>query len=628
LLTQKNINNDPVERIVELERDANGQSLLVSLRRERDAAPVVERWTRNGGGGWNTSRSQDAPKVFGKRPTFVYQQQGGTTATPETTCTISVSNPSATSILSFRAPIPNLPIERVFSSVAGFEIDRYAISSDGAIWFHVDTLVNVDQSVTPTLSSLGNWIGLTDSLGQAGFLYIESTVRDNCITTLGGQNNATNEYIHVGTLAEQCGYIPIFYSRTSAFFDNPVADPYKPSYPYSDDIKVRPIPGTTEAEIGVFWGIRIHVGSNYPVDGNGNPITITDISHFRDVRALGAQYGDRTNTGDTSLRVTSNRTFTPLHRYTNANNELWFLIEYEGSLGWVRSDLLNVSNCTQEIPFLEDPNDVRLNLNTFYDALLPVSRGKESFAPNPAYWAPFGECLPYRYSLILQRCAYEVYRDLYQEFEDQNTSLTFGDLVAIIMLGEFGDSINPAQPFANLNQPEKYFVEAAARNLAEVCAYNYEPVQTEAIRCNLRGLMQMLLQVQSFYQTTNVDELLFRNGARFTDFENFVTLIFDDPNWRLGINGSVPLQWGNWLSTNSNNVYTTAENILRGIDVPVNVSPIPDLLWVYVMPNTSPLLMNGTVFAIRNFPSPVDGGCSYTFAITIVNHGLGQTESC
>jgi hypothetical protein len=64
----------------------NGQSLLVSLRRERDAAPVVERWTRNGGGGWNTSRSQDAPKVFGKRPTFVYQQQGGT-ATPEPTAT-------------------------------------------------------------------------------------------------------------------------------------------------------------------------------------------------------------------------------------------------------------------------------------------------------------------------------------------------------------------------------------------------------------------------------------------------------------------------------------------------------------------------------------------------------------
>jgi hypothetical protein len=63
-----------------LSMSADGQKLLVTIRRVRDTTDVVERWERVGGG-WDTTRPENEPIVRGKRPTFVYQQQGGT-ATP------------------------------------------------------------------------------------------------------------------------------------------------------------------------------------------------------------------------------------------------------------------------------------------------------------------------------------------------------------------------------------------------------------------------------------------------------------------------------------------------------------------------------------------------------------------
>jgi hypothetical protein len=48
-----------------------------------------------------------------------------------------------------------------------------------------------------------------------------------------------------------------------------------------------------------------------------------------------------------------------------------------------------------------------------------------------------------------------------------------------------------------------------------------------------------------------------------------------------------------------------------------------------VTPNSNPLLVNGQVFAIRNYPAAVAGSCQpYTFAITTASPGLGQTEAC
>jgi hypothetical protein len=104
LLTQKNINKDPVERIVELERDANGQW------RERVIEVNGERVRR-----------------YGKQPTFVYQEQIVPTATLVATptprpviCTGRVANLDVP--LNVR-PTPGTSFERLGLLYSGDTLD-------------------------------------------------------------------------------------------------------------------------------------------------------------------------------------------------------------------------------------------------------------------------------------------------------------------------------------------------------------------------------------------------------------------------------------------------------------------------------------------------------------------------
>jgi hypothetical protein len=339
---------------------------------------------------------------------------------------------------------------------------------------------------------------------------------------------------------------------------------------------------------------------------------------------------------DSSLRVTVDRTFEPIGLFVNAINETWVLVRYYDSLGWIRRDLVNIDACSGELPMLA-PDDPRLDLNAYYASNLPFAVGPDAPAPNPADWAPFAECInEYSYSRILERCAYQVYVDLYNSpsFQSPGNALTLGNMLAIVINGEFGaDLVDPTTPFEALSQPQRYFVEAAARNLAGTCALNsYQPSLTEPTRCNVRGLMQFLLQVQSFYNTTNVNDLLgevneVESLLLFQRYAQLIDYAFQRAEWRMGAVGTVPFQWGNWLATNANGVYTTAAEIINNIPSrPVNVTVAGS--WVYINLGTSPLLVDDRIFAIRNYPSDEDGGCSYTFAITIVLPRLGITESC
>ncbi|MDX2137842.1 MAG: hypothetical protein SF123_07075 [Chloroflexota bacterium] len=459
---------------------------------------------------------------------------------------------------------------------------------------------------------------------------------------------------------EECGILPFYYTPSLKTRDGAGGNGVGVYRLYSDDVNVRSRPSdSNDVEvIGVFWGVAVGEGTGentvitppvvdpatniaQPINSGNQPIyfNTNNLDQFRNVEQQGVQYGNRAEPDgripDSSVRVTKNRVFAPLG-YSVLNGDRtnsWLLIQYNGSLGWIPPRSYTVINCTHPIPYIEE-NDLRRDLIAYYDSTLPFSVGADAVAPDPNLtngWVPFGECVPGRqYSLILRRCAFEVYRNLYNDPRFQDPKLTFGDVVAIVMLGEFGDSIeNPSLPFESLTQPQRYFVEAAGRNIAGECAYNYAPSASDPIRCNLRGLMDVLLQVQSFYQVTDINQLLERNGLRYTRFAILAERVFQDTNWRLGASGSVPYQWGNWFATNGNGVYTTAQGILNGTSsVPPNV--VAEAPWVYVIPNSSPLLVNGTVFAIRNYSdTEVPAPCPpYTFAITTADPELGQTESC
>ncbi len=453
---------------------------------------------------------------------------------------------------------------------------------------------------------------------------------------------------------DDCGYAPFPSQRQT-----PNAHTAADENQFATLVKFRSAPTTQAKQVGKFWGVKVNA-ANQPVNAQGGVIHI-DFEGYRNVSALGVVHRNNQavgaqERGNVTYR-TDNRRFIPLYQHSPGDGYVWYLVEYNGSLGWIRRDLVNVDRC-RTLPTLP-AGDARLNLDTYYATQLPVSRGAAAIAPDPATWAPFGECVPgTTLSRALERCAYELYKQVYEDARFRSNgraNLKLQDVLGIVMLGEFGTDL-PTRPYNQLNPPQKYFLEAAARNFAQVCAQRGHtpgpqappPAYTNPISCNLPGMTQVLLQVQSFYQEYHTDRSASDNVREVTEkrsntglityknyADTFANLIFNHPQWSQGLSSPppVPFQWGNWLQGNPNRVYETAEGIVNGrITKPANVSTLQlgRVTWVHVVPNQITPLIKNSIYAAYNVDAdPTQGdACQYTFAITISNHGLGETQGC
>jgi hypothetical protein len=432
----------------------------------------------------------------------------------------------------------------------------------------------------------------------------------------------------------ECAYSPM---PANTRGDDTTTDVNESKFADSVNLRFKPVSGSNNTVITVLWGIKIqNTASGYipQVDYNnaGNVSSIPGVEFL--------------TVGSTKYQ-TNNRRMTPLYQHLDANNSLWYLVDYNGSLVWIGNLVIDITHCGEDIEDLPiiNTNNSLYDLNVHFSNLPVSNGGLYGLAPDPGDYVPVGECISgLALNTSWKRCAYDFYRKIYYSPQfrniDGSSRLTMADVLGFVLFGELGGSGLVIDNYENLTLYQQYFIEALARNFAQVCGQTLNYQFSIGINCNIKGMIAMLEQVQSFYQTYNLENTNFMdvdrislsrdgNGNKYTDYSRaYAQLIFNHPEWYQGIsvNGRAPMQWGNWKSSNSNGLYNNANNYIFGIVALPNGVVTDGEKWVYVLDKNGTLLVNNSSFAIQIYN---DGeSCQYAFAITVSTHNLGQTESC
>jgi hypothetical protein len=174
-----------------------------------------------------------------------------------------------------------------------------------------------------------------------------------------------------------------------------------------------------------------------------------------------------------------------------------------------------------------------------------------------------------------------------------------------------------------------------SRNFAQLCAQDGGDTAEagafdDGLSCDMRGIVKMLGQVQSFYQETTLDAVIVdaKGVVLATYITNYANLFAQYPEWRLGSSGTqqiVPVNWGNFPV--GSDIYTTTDNWIGNSTPPSNVTISNGWVYLNASPGSQSDLILGGAFASTNYRCD-DDGASINFSITVVGSPFGLTQSC
>jgi Domain of unknown function (DUF4082) len=361
------------------------------------------------------------------------------------------------------------------------------------------------------------------------------------------------------------------------------------------------------------------------------------------------------------------RQFTPVEQFTNANNELWYLITYnsygsqpyqyngmvyDGTRAWVISSSVNIAGCTSGGAIIPLGSGAEVNLNLKRNGQpLPIATGANGSAPDPAdIWSPLGQCPPgnaqgWTPEDIRRRCAYENYIRLWHE--PSIAPLTLGEIASISVLYElnlvFPDiRIRTINGFADLYTSEKHLVEAIARNLANTCIVNGS-VAGNSITCNSRGIIEWAATLSPWKNRSDqpIQNMLAigpqGSQTSYTHYDSkIMPIVFGNSTWASGASGTRPSTWGNYQHIRSGG-QAVPDLVIPMIETEFSRNP-PNTVQIDFMNSTAnnrelavyvgqPALINQQVYHAREVPGT--NNCLYSFVTTVISpNGLGTLGTC
>lgn len=350
----------------------------------------------------------------------------------------------------------------------------------------------------------------------------------------------------------------------------------------------------------------------------GNVFIRSDPSATTTTNILGTFfYENRTNNAGVSYLYVNppERRFTPIGQVEGVDGYTWVLIHHNphinnGTQGWMRQNSLDLSACGG-ITALPNINASMVGLgpnglSTITDINAPIPSLSEM-------WLPFGDCQGYADNQDRRRCSFDVLATL-----QADGGIRVRDILAIALMYEMGSVLTnyrdiPANQLeANLSTGAKYHLEAMTRNFTAFCMNS-----NSSANCNLQNVLNWVLGIQGWYdqygKTANDIKNDRGTGNNTSNFGEFTPYMFSKSAWLSGLQTNKPFTWGNWTQGQSS--YSAISTIIDNNGNPFTCTPAT---------MTCP---TSALFYAERF-SPPQVPCHYVFAVTISNHGYGQTSAC
>lgn len=350
-------------------------------------------------------------------------------------------------------------------------------------------------------------------------------------------------------------------------------------------VNVRNAPSMTGSIIGTFYSYGIDMDGNIIYDYEGP-----------------------------SAKITQDRSFTPVHIFVLPDHT-WVLLDYNRSRGWIREDLVDISDCGTL------PTGPSIEIGLGPSLPLPTVVGPAGVLDPYAIWPPFGECLhDVGTQQSRRRCAYEIYAQLYEDLIDQGIELSLKKVVAAIMQEEVGAYFDGYRRGNSLNASQSFIAEAMMRNITQICFDQLNQLPNGFVECNMYGLLDYLQGLHGWYHQHGkiTESILYpHNRPGLEIYEDIADHLFDNTSWATGLISDRPFTWGNWTSLASPVAYFSIELLIEqhGHN------------GIFVL-GSGQLPIQSTFYAEAGLPCSGNRDITYAFAITANAHPYGATSAC